>query len=79
MVLLAFTSMAGLLAVAIVEGGAGTNFDTGILALSTTALVFVDLMSRYPSPGLHTCATCRSPLSVGPCRSVGRKEFVNTP
>ena len=42
------TSAAGLLAAAAVVGGNGTNLGTGILALATTAFVFVGLMSHHP-------------------------------
>ena len=49
MLRLTVTSAAGLLATAAVVGGNGTDFGTGILALSTTALVFVSLTSHHRS------------------------------
>ena len=50
LVRLAVSSAAGLMAVAVVIGGNDSEMGTGILTLSTTAFVFVGLMSSHRTP-----------------------------
>ena len=50
LVRLAVSSAAGMMAVAVVAGGNDSEMGTGILTLSTTAFVFVGLMSHHRTP-----------------------------
>ena len=81
LVRMAVSSAAGLMAVAVVVGGNDSEMGTGILTLSTTAFVFVGLMSSHRTPwhyigtgGRCALRLCRRLVMVEQCRGRRRES-----